>query len=122
MGLEKRLPSSLPPPFRGGLDAVSLEDVADRLIGDLVAEIGQGTLDAVVSPVRILLGHTKNKLFDFIRDSRSSWFLFAPIGVVPFLRHQLTMPTENRVRSDNRGQLRQNLSPQGLPLTANIRR
>jgi len=56
MGLEKRLLSSLPLPFRGGLDAVSLEDVADGLIGDLVAEIAQGTLDAVVSPVRILLG------------------------------------------------------------------
>jgi len=50
MGLEKRLSSSLPFPFRGRLNTVGLEDVADRLIRNLVSQIGQGTLDAVVSP------------------------------------------------------------------------
>ena len=49
MGLEERFPSSLPCPLGCRFDAVLLEDVSDGLIGDRVTEIGQGTLDSVLS-------------------------------------------------------------------------
>ena len=35
-----------------------------------MAQIGQATLNAVVTPIRILFGHSENKLLDFVRGSR----------------------------------------------------
>ena len=36
------------------------------------------------------------------------------VAVVPLLRHELTMPAENRVGSHNRGQLQQSLAAKGM--------
>ena len=48
---------------------VSLEDVTHRLIGDLVAQIGQGTLEAVVSPSGMLPSKPQNKIDDLLPDT-----------------------------------------------------
>ena len=93
---------------------MSLQDVADRLIGILVPKIGRSTLDSVVSPVRFLFGESYHELFDFVGDWRPSWFLFPPVAVVPFLGDQVSVPTENGVGGDDRSQLGQSLSPQGF--------
>lgn len=47
---EERLPGSLPLAFGRRFDAVLLEDVADGSIGDVVAAVGESTLDVVVTP------------------------------------------------------------------------
>jgi hypothetical protein len=51
------------------LDPVPAEDVARRLIGDGVAEIGQGSDDAVVTPARVLSGEADDERLDFGRDA-----------------------------------------------------
>ena len=93
---------------------MSLENIADRLIGDFVTEIGQGALDPVVSPVGILFRHAEYQLFDGVRNCPPSWFLFPLITGILFLRHQLLIPTEDSVRSDERGHVRQSLATPGL--------
>ncbi len=40
--------------------------------------------------------------------------LLSPVAVIPFLSHQFSMPTKNRVRCDYGGQFHQGLSAQGL--------
>ena len=48
MRFEKRGPGCLPLSVGRRLDAIRLEDVADGGVGDVVADIGQGALDAVM--------------------------------------------------------------------------
>jgi len=36
---------------------MALQDIADRLIADLIPQIGQGPHDAVIAPIRVLLSH-----------------------------------------------------------------
>ena len=56
MGLEKSFPGGLTFPLGRRLNAVRFEDIAHRLIGHIVVQVGQGTLDPVESPIWILLG------------------------------------------------------------------
>jgi hypothetical protein len=81
---------------------VLLEDVANRLIGDLVTQIGQGTLDLVVSPGCILPRKANHKIDDLLPYTWSA-YRFAALTVVPFLSYQFSMLTKNCVRSNNRG-------------------
>ena len=50
MGFEKYLPGGLPLSIQRRFDAVFFEDVSDSLIGDLMAQVGECSLDAIVSP------------------------------------------------------------------------
>ena len=86
-----------------------------------MTEIGQGALDPVVSPVRILFRHAEYQLFDGVRNCRSSWFLFPLITGILFLRHQLLIPTEYGVRSDERGHIRQSLATPSFTLDGQYR-
>ena len=54
MGLDERRPGGLALSITSGFDAVVFQNVADGLIGNLVADIGQRALNAVVTPGRIL--------------------------------------------------------------------
>ena len=51
--------------FGAGFDAVPLQNVPDRLIGDLVAEIGERAGDPIVTPALVLLGHAEDQCFEF---------------------------------------------------------
>ena len=50
MRFDERLPCGLPLPIWGGFDPVLLENVANGRVGYVVADVGEGTLDAVVTP------------------------------------------------------------------------
>ena len=63
------LPGGILAPLGCRLDPVSAKDVADGLIGNGVAEIGQGSDDAVVSPAGVLSGEADNERFQFGRDA-----------------------------------------------------
>jgi hypothetical protein len=41
-----------------------MQDVANRLIADLISQIGQGSGNPVVAPVPVLLGHPNDQLLD----------------------------------------------------------
>jgi hypothetical protein len=43
---------------------VALQDIADRLIADLIPQIGQRPSDPVITPITVLLGHANDELLD----------------------------------------------------------
>lgn len=49
---------------------MTLQDIADRLIADLVSQIGQRPSDPVITPTTILLGNANDELLDLARDPR----------------------------------------------------
>ena len=55
------------PTLRSRFDAVVSENVSDGRIRNVQAEVGQGSLDAVVAPCGILPGHTENELGHLVR-------------------------------------------------------
>jgi len=55
-----------------GGDTATFEDVAHGLIADVIAQLGQGPRDAIVSPAPILLGHADDPVFEFLVDSGPS--------------------------------------------------
>src|SRR5258705_9158714 len=69
MGGDEILRGSILAPFGRRLDSVSAKDVADRLIGNEVAEISQGSHDAVVSPAGVLSGEADDESFQVRRDA-----------------------------------------------------
>jgi hypothetical protein len=69
VGGNEILPGGILAPLGCRLDPVSAKDVAHRLIGNGVAEIGQGSDDAVVSPAGVLSGEADNERFQFGRDA-----------------------------------------------------
>ena len=56
VGFEKRAPCGLPLSVGRWLDTVCFEDVPHCPGGDVVADIGQSALNAVVTPGRVLFG------------------------------------------------------------------
>jgi hypothetical protein len=52
---------------------VALQDIADRLITDLIPQIGQRPSDPVIAPGAVLLGHANDELLDLAPDPRSAW-------------------------------------------------
>ena len=113
MGLEKGLPRGLAPAVGRGLDAVGPEDSGDRRIRDVVSQIRQCTLEAVIAPSRILTGHTQDEFNDFSCNPGTS-SAFPPAAVVPVPGDEFAMPTENRIRSNDGGQLLKHLAPKHL--------
>ena len=61
VGGDEILPGGVLAPLGCRLDPVSTKDVSHGLIGNRVAEIGQGSDDAVVSPTGVLSGEADNE-------------------------------------------------------------
>ena len=55
MGFEERGPRHAALAVRSWFYSIRLENVADSRVGDVVAAVGQGALNAIVTPGRILL-------------------------------------------------------------------
>src|SRR5215831_19498261 len=97
--------------FRGWRDAMALEDVADRLITNSIAEILGGSDNAVIAPRAVLAGHAHHKLFQLLGDAGTSDRLtLRRTDLV--LVHELAVPSEDSVRLRNRRDLLQCLSAQ----------
>jgi hypothetical protein len=65
MGFEKGLPTGLPFSVRWRLDPMILQGIADRGGGDLVPQIRQCTMDAVIAPSWIFMSHPEDKFRQF---------------------------------------------------------
>ena len=115
MSLDECLPSGLSLALRSRFNPMCFEDVSDRPVGDLVAQVGQGAFDAIVTPGRILAGHAENEFDDFSRGARPP-DLLAAMAVVPFQRDELTVPTEDRVWGGDRPDLAERLAAEDLAL------
>ena len=69
MGFNELSPSRVLAPFRRRIDAVRPETIADRLIGNLVTQVGQRSHDPIVSPARVLASHLGDQRLKLRRDS-----------------------------------------------------
>jgi hypothetical protein len=78
-----------------------LENIAHCLIGDVVANIGQGTLDPILAPSWVFLGKSQDQVDDDLADSWSADVL-PLIAVVPLLGNQEVFKNPHRWYSPTR--------------------
>ena len=100
MGTEECLPGCLPAALRSRLDPMSLQDVADGCVRDDVPQVGQSTLDAIVTPGWILTGYSEYKINCALGSGGPSDFR-TPVTVVPLLGDELPVPAQDRVGRDD---------------------
>ena len=67
------------------------EDVADGRVGDMVADVGQGALDAIVTPGRVLMSEPQDQVDNDLVDTWSAHGL-AFAAVILFLGNELSVP------------------------------
>jgi hypothetical protein len=104
VGGDEILPGGILAPLGCRLDPVAAKDVAHCLIGNGVAEIGQGSDDAVVSPAGVFSGEAHNEGFQFRRDAgpaRSG----AEFGAVKFAGNEPAVPGEDGIGFGDTGDL-----------------
>src|SRR2546425_11565319 len=65
MSLQELSPRRLPRPFRRWLDAASFQNVPDRVVCQIVAEVGQGSLYRPIAPRAILFSHAASQSRNF---------------------------------------------------------
>ena len=87
-------PSSVALALRGWTQAVSFQDIADSLVGNMISQIGQCADDAILAPGWILVDELEHQLFDLGRDERSSRFGGASARKIPFAGDQTAVPFE----------------------------
>ncbi len=76
-----------------GVDAVGFENVGDRGVRDVKAQVGQGALNAVVASTGIFLSHANSQGHDLRPNTWSTDGLWL-VCVIPFASDELTMPSE----------------------------
>jgi hypothetical protein len=85
----------------------------DRLIADLITQIGQRPSNPVIAPVTVLLGHANDQALDLLLDPR-------PAGAPTSLRaiklagDKLAVPSQDGVRPGDIGHLAENLAAQSM--------
>ena len=103
------------PAFRalgGRFQAVFFEHVRDGAAGHVVSEIVDGTADARVSPGAVLDGHPYEESSDFLHERRVTRATAVAAVVLP--RDQLSMPTQEGVRRDERSEVAERPATHGL--------
>ena len=76
---------------------MALQDIADRLIADLIPQIGQRPSDPVIAPITVLLGHANDELLDLAPHPRSAW---AATGfrAIELAGDKLALPGQDSIR------------------------
>src|SRR5260370_11090332 len=93
-----------------GRQRVTLQDLADRLIADLIPQIGQRPRNAVIAPITVLIGHANDQLLDFSLDPRPAR-ASTGLRAIEFAGDQLAWNTKTgRMLSDSVAPLRVVLS------------
>ena len=82
-------------------------------IANMLADIGQGALDAIVTPRRILPGEVQDEVDNHLTDPGSADRV-AFVGVVPFPGDQFPMSAQNRVGGHDGSKFQECLPAQGL--------
>src|SRR5215471_4161080 len=77
-----------------------------------MAQVGQGSLDSPVAPSPILGGHTHHQLLDLVLPTRTAWDTL--LAAIVLLGDQPAVPSHERCRGHNRGQLMQHAPAQLL--------
>jgi hypothetical protein len=75
---------------------MTVENVSHRLVGNVMAQVAQGSDDAVVTPARVFPRHAHDESFHFRRDGGTTWIL-PVLGAIELFGHQLSIPGQNGV-------------------------
>jgi hypothetical protein len=90
-----------------------VENVANSLITDRVTQVDQGPSNAIVAPGAVLLGQAHDERLELCVNLWAT--RRTPVlGDIKLLRDELTMPGQDGVRLDDRGDLCQSLLAQPL--------
>jgi hypothetical protein len=74
---------------------------------------GPTALNSIVSPREIFTRKPQHKIHNLFLHTWPAYGL-ATVTIIPFLSHQRSMPTQDRIGCDNGGQFHQGFSAQGL--------
>ena len=94
-----------------GRQSVALQDIADRLIADLVPQIGQRPRNPVIAPIPVLLGHACDQLLDSSLDPRPAG-ASTGLRAIEFAGDKLAIPGQDGVRPGHIGHFAENLAAQ----------
>jgi len=92
---------------------VALQDIADRLIANLIPQIGQRPRNPVIASITVLLSHANDQLLDLSLDPRPAGTSMG-LRAIEFAGHQLAVPGQDGVRSGHIGHLAENLAAQSM--------
>ena len=107
------LPGGILAPLGCRLDPVAAKDVAHRLIGNHVTEIGQGSDDAVISPAGVLSGEADNERFELGRDAGPAG-RSTKSGAVKFVGNEPPVPGEDGIGFGDTGELLKRSAAEGF--------
>src|SRR5262245_64610573 len=99
--------------FRRGRQSMSSQDIADRLSGNLIPQIGQGADNPVIAPVPVLAGHAQDQLLERALDPRSAQ-TSTPLRAIEFAGDKLAVPSQDGVRLRNVRDLGKELAAQAM--------
>src|SRR3989475_13249971 len=107
MSLQELSPRRLPRLFRRWLDAASFQNVPDRVVCQIVAEVGQGSLYPPIAPGTILLSHADSQRRNFL----TRWMPTGSSTRTPsaVFGNQLSVPRQQSFRRSDGRQLPQHL-------------
>jgi thiol-disulfide isomerase/thioredoxin len=114
---DKRLPmraQKCPPrhrPLAARWNPLFSQDLGDRGSRDAMIQVLQRTLDARVAPAGIVPCHPDHQATDLHVHTGPTRL---PLRVRPLPCNQLSVPSENRIRGDDRRDLRENPTPKPL--------
>ena len=92
---------------------MTLEHIANGLIGNLKPEIGQGAHNPIIAPVPVLRGHANNQLLKLSLDARSAR-TSTGLRSIEFAGDKLAVPGQDSVRLRHRCDLGKNLAAQAM--------
>ena len=87
------------------------QNIADRLIRNIVSNMGQRADDPVVAPAGVLACQSHDERFDVGSDSWPSW-IGTLLGAIEFRGHQFPIPSQNGLGFRDTRHVRQSLSSQ----------
>ena len=96
VGADKLLPRRGRLALGSRRDAVALEDVTHGLVADRIAEVGQGSDDAIIAPGAILLCQAHHQSF-YLRVDRGTSETLTLLGAIKLLSDELAVPGKNGV-------------------------
>jgi hypothetical protein len=87
---------------------VALDHVSDSLVSDVMAKIGEGARDPIVTPTAVLLGHADDQRLDLRADAQPAR-LAAMLGPIELAGDQATIPAEKRLGLGDTGNIGEEL-------------
>jgi hypothetical protein len=95
------------------MDPLAFQDVADRLVAHLVAEIGKGPGDVVIPPVAVVGRKAHDRLFNASLDRGSTW-VASLLRAIELPRDEPSVPGGDRLGPHDTCDFREDLASERL--------